>query len=152
MNGETPDQTDARLLTVIAYSDFRVLPGVYAFGPLRRDLDHVSPDALAGVRDGDQWSELVPASDQPAQAGQFTVFSFHFDPKFDATGFVGWLHSYLARKTGVAHFVICGRDRRSQPPLNHTRGGIFDYWGCPADRAEVVISEVRTLIDRGSKR
>src|SRR5262245_30967168 len=111
MNKETPDQTDGRLLTVIANSEFHVLPGVYVFEPLRRGPERVSPKALACVRDGEQWSELVPASHEPSRAGQFTIFSFHFDPKFDATGFVGWLHSHLARKTGVGHIVICGRDR-----------------------------------------
>jgi hypothetical protein len=149
MKDETPDQTNARLLTVIGNSEFRVLPGVYVFEPLQDGLQRVSPDALACVRDGAQWSELVPASDERGRAGRFTIFSFHFDQRFDATGFVGWLHSYLARTTGVGHIVICGRDQRSGPALDHLRGGIFDYWGCPADRAEAVIAEVRALIARG---
>ena len=148
---ETPDQTNARLLTVIANSDLQVLPGVYVFESLRHDPGHVSPEALACVRDGEQWSQLVPVSGGRGQAGHFAIFSFHFDPKLDATGFVGWLHSHLARTTGVGHIVICGRDRRSGPALDHVRGGIFDYWGCPADRAEAVIAEVRALIDRGHR-
>ena len=152
MNEENPDQTEARLLTVIAHSEFQVLPRVYVFDPLSHGPARVSPEALACVRDGEQWSELVPVTDGRRPAEQFTIFSFHFDPKLDATGFVGWLHSHLARATGVGHIVICGRDRRSGPTLDHTRGGIFDYWGCPGDRAQAVIAEVRALIDRGHKR
>ncbi len=132
MKEETPEQTNARLLTVIGNSEFRVLPGVYVFEPLPEGPEGVSPEALACVRDGEQWSELVPASDDRRRTGHFTIFSFHFDQRFDATGFVGWLHSHLARTTGVGHIVICGRDQRSGPALNHVRGGIFDYWGLPS--------------------
>jgi hypothetical protein len=152
MNEETPDKTNARLLTVIANSEFQVVPRVYVFEPLRYGPQRVSPEALACVRDGEQWSAPAPATDARRQPGQFTIFSFHFNPKFDATGFVGWLHSHLARTTGVGHIVICGRDQRSGLALDHIRGGIFDYWGCPADQAEAVIAEVRALIDRGHRR
>jgi len=77
----------------------------------------------------------------------FRVFSFHFDPELDATGFVGWLHSHLARTTRTGHVVVCGRSARG--PADHVRGGIFDYWGCPAGAADHVLEEVRALIERG---
>src|SRR5438132_23793 len=79
----------------------------------------------------------------------FRVFSFPFDPAFDATGFVGWLHSHLARSTDTGHIVVCGRSARGA--TDHVRGGIFDYWGCPAPAADRVIAEVRALIERGRR-
>jgi len=147
MPEETARQTQARLLEVIAHADFEVLPEPYAFVPLALGAKG-RDDALARVRDGSVWSELVPVG-VPAPPMAFQIFSFHFDPAFDATGFVGWLHSHLARATGVGHIVVCGRSTRGAP--DHVRGGIFDYWGCPADAADRVLGEVRALIERGRR-
>jgi hypothetical protein len=133
----------------IRHADFQVLPGLYAFAALARGPAETRPEALACVRDGNRWSELIPASD--GRPGRFKMFSFHFDPGYDATGFVGWLHSHLARATGTGHIVICGSARREGAGFDHVRSGIFDYWGCPADRAETVIAEVRALIAQGRR-
>jgi uncharacterized protein DUF6196 len=149
MRQETPDQVTACLLRVIANAEFQVLPGFHAFEQLPDGPQRTRPDALACVRDHDTWSQLVPRPATQAGAGCFTMFSFHFDERFDATGFVGWLHAHLARTTGAGHIVICGRDRRSAASFDHVRGGIFDYWGCPAERADTVLAEVRSLIERG---
>src|SRR5439155_19878587 len=107
---ETGSQLSDRLLEVIAHAELEVLPGLYAFGPLTTG---VTPrkDALACVRDGGAWSQLVPADDG-ATPMAFRVFSFHFDPAFDVTGFVGWLHSHLARSTGTGPIVVCGCSAR----------------------------------------
>src|SRR5206468_1202108 len=81
---ETGSQISARLLEVIAHAELEVLPGLYAFGPLTED---VTPrkEALACVRDGGAWSQLVPVDDgAPPMA--FRVFSFHFDPAAAARG------------------------------------------------------------------
>jgi len=83
---ETGSQISARLLEVIAHAELEVLPGLYAFGPLTEDLT-LRKDALACVRDGGAWSQLVPVDDG-ATPMAFRVFSFHFDPAYDATGFV----------------------------------------------------------------
>jgi hypothetical protein len=137
---------------VIANSEFQVLPRVYVFEPLRYGPERKSPEALACVRDGEQWSALVPATDARRQPGQFTIFSFHFNPKFDATGFRR-LASFTSRADDGCR---AHRHLRKGPTrglaLDHIRGGIFDYWGCPADQAEAVIAEVRALIDRGHRR
>jgi diadenosine tetraphosphate (Ap4A) HIT family hydrolase len=147
MREETGSQISARLLEVIAHADFEVLPQLYAFGPLPEGM---SPrkDALACVRDGGAWSQLVPVADE-ATPMAFRIFSFHFDPAFDATGFVGWLHAHLARSTDTGPIVVCGRSPRGA--ADHVRGGIFDYWGCPAAAADRVIAEVRALIERGRR-
>lgn len=105
LSEEIGSQISARLLEVIAHAEFEVLPGLYAFGPL---TEGVTPrkDALACVRDGGAWSQLVPVDDG-ATPTAFRIFSFHFDPGFDATGFVGWLHSHLVRSTDTGHIVVC---------------------------------------------
>lgn len=147
MPEETGSQTAARLLGVIAHADFEVLPGLYAFVPLAGGAE-LRKDALACVRDDGAWSQLVPVDD-PGAAMAFRIFSFHFDPTLDATGFVGWLHSHLARTTDTGHIVVCGRSARG--PADHVRGGIFDYWGCPAAAGDRVVAEVRALIERGRR-
>jgi diadenosine tetraphosphate (Ap4A) HIT family hydrolase len=143
---ETANETQARLLEVIAHADFQVWPGLYAFAPVAAGAPKLRDDALACVRDGAGWSELVPA-DEPTPPMAFRIFAFHFDPAYDATGFVGWLHAHLARATGAGHIVVCGRSSRAGS--DHTRGGIFDYWGCPARDADRVLAEVETLRQRG---
>lgn len=148
MKDETASQTTARLLDVIAHAELDVLPGLYAFEPLGDVTAGVRKDALACVRDGGVWSQLVPVDD-PATPMAFRMFSFHFDPTRDATGFVGWLHSHLARATGVGHIVVCGRSARGA--ADHVRGGIFDYWGCPAAAADRVIGEIRALVEHGRR-
>jgi hypothetical protein len=146
MTEETPEQTEHRLLKVIATAGFEVLPGLYAFEAMPEGPRQARPEALACVRDDEVWSQLAPAAEGTA-APLFKIFTFHFDQRFDATGFVGWLHSRLTRATGTGSIVVCGRDRRGTS--DHVRGAIFDYWGCPAERADAAIAETRSLIERG---
>jgi diadenosine tetraphosphate (Ap4A) HIT family hydrolase len=145
---ETANDAQGRLLQVVAHAEFEVRPGVYSFIPLAGGPTDLRDDALACVRDGAGWSELVPA-DESAPAMVFKIFAFHFHSDDDATGFVGWLHSHLARTTGAGHIVVCGRSLRGGG--GHTRGGIFDYWGCPADAAERVLAEIEMLRERGRR-
>ena len=149
MSPETPEQAAARLLKVIANAEYQVLPGFYAFEAMPNGLSQARPEALACVRDREFWSQLVPVPRPPGGKDLFKIFKFRFSPQVDATGFVGWLHSHLARTTGAASIVICGKDERSGSEFGHGRGNIFDYWGCPADRADVVLAEVQSLIERG---
>lgn len=46
----------------------------------------------------------------------------------------------------MGHIVVCGRS--AGEAADHVRGGIFDYWGCPASSADRVLAEVRALIER----
>ena len=133
---ESPGETRRRLLSVIAQAELRVFEGSYAFA----EFDGASPppissQALACVRDNDVWSVLSP-SDDPAQE-LFKLFSFHFAPHLDNSGFVGWLASHLKANFGTGVFVVCGQNRR--------RGGIFDYWGCPISLGEKIVEEVIRL-------
>lgn len=146
MTEETPEQTEQRLLKVIASAAFEVLPGLHAFETMPEGPGQARREALACVRDGDVWSQLAPAVEGAAPP-LFKIFSFHFDQRFDATGFVGWLHSRLTRATGTGSIVVCGRDRRGA--IDHVRGAIFDYWGCRAASADAALAEVRALIARG---
>jgi hypothetical protein len=45
----------------------------------------------------------------------------------------------LKTELGTGVFVICGS--------NHTRGGIYEYWGCPInllDQTTAIINSLRT--------
>ncbi len=44
------------------------------------------------------------------------------------SGFVGWLACWLKRELGTGVVVVCGQNSR--------RGGVYDYWGCPAHLCE----------------
>ena len=134
---ETPEQTRRRLLTVIARANLRVFDGTYAFEefPVTDFPRRAYSTARALVRDDETWSQLVPCADATREL--FVLFSFHFPTGLDNSGFVGWLASHLKARLGTGVFVVCGQ--------NSARGGIFDYWGCPARVAEKVIAEIERL-------
>ena len=137
---ETPTQTQARLRLVIAQAELLVYDQPYVFEEVivERFPSHHIADALAFVRDSHVWSALVPQR-QPQQEA-FSLFSFHFPPNLDNSGFVGWLASHLKATVGTGVFVVCGQ--------NSTRGGIFDYWGAPLAVADQVLKEVKLLRGR----
>lgn len=134
---ETPEQTSARLRRVIREAELRVYERSYAFVEVKvSDFPHhLLSDALAFVRDEDVWSALVPSS--APEHEKFALFSFHFKPGFDNSGFVGWLASHFKQKLGTGVMVVCGQ--------NSNRGGIFDYWGAPEALADAVIAELHSL-------
>lgn len=128
-----------RLRTVIASARLAWLDGVYAFEehPVERLPAAEAADALALVRDHEVWSVLKRASGGAAE--QFSLFSVHFVPGLDNSGFVGWLASRFKRDLGTGVFVICGQNSRD--------GGIFDYWGVPVAQraqAEQLLMKVRS--------
>ena len=87
------------------------------------------------VRDEDSWSWLAPAG--PNAVERFALFSFHFPPGVDNSGFVGWLAGQLKRQLGTGVFVVCGQNSR--------RGGVYDYWGCPTHLREQAIEVIDKL-------
>jgi len=141
---ETPTQTEARLRKVIAEAKLRVYDQPYVFEEVSVEQfpSHHIADALAFVRDSHVWSALVPQRQQQQEQQQeaFSLFSFHFAPNLDNSGFVGWLASHLKARVGTGVFVVCGQ--------NSTRGGIFDYWGAPVSVADQVLTEVELLRGR----
>ena len=103
---ETPTQTQARLRKVIAEAELLVYDQPYVFEEVsveRFPSQHIA-DALAFVRDSDVWSALVPQRQQQEEEA-FSVFSFHFAPNLDNSGFVGWLASHLKASVGTGVFV-----------------------------------------------
>ncbi len=140
---ETPEQIEKRLLKVIAESEIKVYAGTFVFDefPLSNFPGNADRNALALVRDNEVWSQLVPSTDKSKEL--FVVFSFHFEGCSDNSGFVGWLASHLKCNLGTGVFVTCGQ--------NTKRGGIFDYWGCPAELYDEVTKELEGLISKGKK-
>lgn len=134
---ETPEQTTTRLLRVLAQSEWRVLNGSFAFRewPASRLPAERAADALALVRDEDVWSVLGPGG--PEDAEPLLLFSFHFPPGLDNSGFVGWLASHLKSQLGTGVLVVCGQ--------NSGRGGVFDYWGVPFAIGPAVVSEIERM-------
>jgi hypothetical protein len=137
---ESPEETDRRLRRVAAATDIEVLEGEWWFEefPLERLADHVRPDAIALVRDSDGWSQLVPARTDDHPTERFRLWCCHFPTDLDNSGFIGWLATRIKRKTGSGILVVCGQ--------NNARGGIYDYAGCPAGVADIVLGEIRALI------
>ncbi|ONI87718.1 hypothetical protein ALI22I_21205 [Saccharothrix sp. ALI-22-I] len=134
---ESPEETEQRLLRVIAAARLGALDGDWSFfeAPLA-DPPTLDADTLAAVRDEDRWSWLAPANGTATE--RFALFSFHFPADLDNSGFVGWLATELKLRLGTGVFVVCGQ--------NSDRGGIYDYWGCPAqlrEQAAQVLHELR---------
>ncbi|MDG4838501.1 DUF6196 family protein [Micromonospora sp. WMMD967] len=136
---ESHDETEQRLRRVIVAAELVMFDGEWSFfeAPLSQPPT-LTADLLAVVRDEDRWSWLAPGGATDGE--RFAVFSFHFPPDVDNSGFVGWLATEFKRRLGTGVFVICGQ--------NSDRGGIYDYWGCPAQvRAQAiqVLDELRAV-------
>lgn len=138
---ESSKQTQARLLKVIAQAKFVFFESMFAFEefPLSDFSHHANPEALAFVRDNEVWSQLVPSRDATKEL--FSIFGFHFADGLDNSGFVGWLATHLKQTLGTGVFVVCGQ--------NSKRGGIFDYWGCPAQLGSEVKDAIENLMVKG---
>ena len=132
---ETSEQTESRLKKVIQTSDLKIYDKEYYFKEVTIDKFQFEEQALAIVRDEEVWSFLIPS--ESSETENFKVFSFHFEEGLDNSGFVGWLASKIKMDLGTGVFVVCGQ--------NTNKGGIFDYWGCPASIADEVIKLVRQL-------
>ena len=139
---ETAEETERRLLRVIAEAELEIFEGHYAYEefPLKDFQANLTDTALAYVRDQEVWSQLVPSEDRAKEI--FTLIGFHFKPDLDNSGFVGWLATRLKQKLGTGVFVVCGQ--------NSGKGGIFDYWGCPHELGNAFLEEVHFLIAKGA--
>ncbi|MEU4834217.1 DUF6196 family protein [Streptosporangium sp. NPDC023615] len=135
---ETAEETETRLRRVIAAAEFVVHDGLWCFEESPAGSPPaLTADTLAVVRDDESWSALVPFARDHGDVERFGVFSFHFPAGLDNSGFVGWLATRLKVRLGTGVFVVCGSNRAG--------GGIYDYWGCPADLADDAVAVVREL-------
>ena len=123
---------------MLAVTRLEVLPGIYSFveRPVSEPLE-VREEAVAIVRDDTVWSQLVPAP--PEATERFDLWSFHFPPDVDNSGFVGWMCTHIKLRFGSGVIVICG--------YNSKDGGVFDYYGCPAGLGAEVLAFIRQLAD-----
>lgn len=87
---ESSDETAQRLRRVIAAAELVMFDGEWSFfeAPLTQP-PALTADLLAVVRDEDRWSWLAPGAGTDGE--RFAVFSVHFPPDVDNSGFVGWL-------------------------------------------------------------
>lgn len=132
---ETQEQTENRLKKVIKTADLKIYDDEYYFKKVPVDEFHFEKQALAIVRDDEVWSFLIPS--KGAETENFKLFSFHFKDGLDNSGFIGWLAGKIKKELGTGVVVVCGQ--------NISRGGIFDYYGCPTSIADKVISLVEQL-------
>jgi len=135
---ETGEQIQLRLLKVLAQAEIKIYEEDYLFEEFSREdfTLKARSEALALVRDGEVWSQLVPSEHLTKE--RFKIIRFYFKEALDNSGFIGWLASHLKLKIGTGVFVICGQNRG--------HGGIYDYWGYPLDAAESVIEEIQNLV------
>ncbi len=135
---ETSSEIAMRLERVIQETRLTVYKGAYIFEefPLGEFKSRADEKALALVRDDQVWSQLIERDDPNEE--QFAIWRFHFPNGADNSGFVGWLAMHLKTLFGTGVFVVCGQ--------NSNDGGIFDYWGCPLELSDQIISEVERLV------
>ncbi len=110
---ETPAQTDTRLRRVLRDCDIHARPGECHFTEFAHAdfATSLHPEALAFIRDGDRWSQLVPGDFSTAEP--LTLWSIHFETGVDNSGFVGWLGTLIKQHTGSGVAVICGQKLRT---------------------------------------
>lgn len=140
---ETREETERRLLKVIALSTVIPLEGAFVFEetPIGGPPPELDEDTVALVRDDEVWSRLVRDSRRGDQ-GEFGLVRFHFPEDCDDSGFVGWLASHLKRTLGTGVFVVCGQ--------NSASGGIFDYSGFPIGLRDSVLEQIAALRAAGT--
>ena len=146
---ETPEQMNTRLLRVIAGAQFDVFPDDYVWEPMDA-RGGPAGHAIACVRDGEVWSQFVPATADAAPE-RYRVVSFHFKEGINAAGFVAWLAAHLKQSAGTGSVVICGKDCRNSPGLFQTSQGVFDYWCCAVEAGERFVAVIRSLIEQGRR-
>jgi hypothetical protein len=140
---EPPEQTSTRLLEVMRAAGVRFYDEPFVFVEHRRGSPPPIEEAtIAIVRDDEAWSSLRSATPE-SDGERFALMRFHFRVGLDNSGFIGWLASKLKTRLGTGLFVVCGQ--------NSTRGGIFDYWGCPLELRDEVRQGVTELRSQGTE-
>ena len=139
---ESAEEMHLRLLALIAASRLEVLAEDFGWLPLQGGHPP-SALAIACVRDGEVWHQLLPVpADHPGPC--MCVVSFHFPAHIHGAGFIAWLAAWIKREAGTGVVVIGGKDSNPSAGLDRGSFGVFDYWCCDAaDRARFL-----AVIDR----
>jgi len=131
---ETFEEQNKRLIQAFSNSEVNFLSGSYdyeEFNANKLDLKF-NKNALALIRDGNRWSQLVNVDN-----GSFSVFSIHFNGADNVNGFVGWFTSLLKEKLDIGLIVFVGS--------NSLKKGVYDYYGVPIDRIAEVEKEMKLI-------
>jgi len=136
---ETGIETERRLRAVLAASTRRVHAGTWQYVEFEAAAfpSAARRDALALVRHGAHWSQLVPVLDGESVREPMVVWTFTFPADAPNSGFVGWLASAIKDKTGSGVVVVCGYDEE--------QGGVYDHWACPAAAGDAVLALIEQL-------
>ncbi len=144
---ETPEEMHQRLLRLTAASRLTVLPDDYGWLPLARGA---APEqmAIACVRDGEVWNQLlpVPASHAGPRLG---VVSFHFADHISGAGFIAWLAAWIKQEVSTGVVVIGGKDSNPSEGLDRASFGVFDYWCCDVANRARFLGAIDKLIALG---
>jgi len=135
---ETYEEQNQRLMEALSNSDVNFLSGSYdyeEFNATELDLKF-NVNALALIRDGSRWSQLVNVDE-----GSFSVFSIHFNGVDNVNGFVGWFASFLKHKFNIGLIVLVGS--------NSLKKGVYDYYGVPIARIAEVEREMALMSKKG---
>lgn len=132
---ETIEDQSLRLIKAFSNSEINFLQGSYDYEEFDSEKLKLNfnANALALVRDGERWSQLVEQEN-----GFFAVFSIHFSGVDNVNGFVGWFASYLKEKLGIGLIVFVGS--------NSLKNGVYDYYGVSKDNITAVKREVDLLV------
>lgn len=131
---ETYEEQNQRLIQALSNSDVNFLSGSYdyeEFNSTELDLKF-NENALALIRDGSRWSQLVNVDEGP-----FSVFSIHFNGVDNVNGFVGWFASFLKQQLDIGLIVFVGS--------NSLKKGVYDYYGVPIERITEVEREMKLM-------
>ncbi len=126
---ESPAATDTRLSRVLRDSDVHSLPGEWRFAEFAHAdfATSLHPEALALIRDGNRWRQLVPAD--LATVERLTLLVHPLRARHRHSGFVGWLATLISSTPAAASSSSAART-----PSVAAR---FDYWCAPSPRGAI---------------
>lgn len=144
---ETSDEMHQRLLRLTAASRLTVLQDDYGWLPLTPGAAP-APTAIACVRDGEVWNQLLPVPESHP-GPRMGVVSFHFADHISGAGFIAWLAAWIKQEVGTGVVVIGGKDSNSSSGLDRASFGVFDYWCCDAANRARFLAAIDKLIVLG---
>jgi hypothetical protein len=144
---ESSEEMHQRLLRLTAASRMEVMPEEYGWLPMDSG-NAPSPVAIACVRDGSVWNQLLPVSTMHP-GPRMCVVSFHFPADISGAGFIAWLATWLKREADTGVVVIGGKDGNPSEGLDRGSFGVFDYWCCDAANRSRFVDAIERLMAQG---